>query len=225
VVDTFPALWLTVLFLLPGALFTWAREQQTGRWGIGLSDRVLRFLAASTVVHGLLLPLSYWLYARFVVTGELGKGAALPWWSWPLLLLYVVPPVLLGRALGVGIGLGDRWALWVAGHHPAPRAWDHLFGRAHLGGWVVLRLKDGTWLAGLYSRSIGSVERSYASRYPETQELYLAETAAVDDRGRLLSGSDGQPVLLGRGVLLRWEEASYLEFSPIRTTPPRRERR
>jgi Family of unknown function (DUF6338) len=217
VVETFPALWLTALALLPGALFTWSREQQTGRWGVTLADRLLRFVGTSALLHVLLLPLSYWLYARFVVPGALHRGDHLPWWLWPTVLLYVAFPLLLGRALGIGIGRGVRWATWIVGGNPAPRAWDHLFNRAGPAGWVVLKLKDGSWLAGTYATTSTRTDvRSYASRFPEQQDLYLAATADVDENGRVRDGPDGVPRLSERGVLVRWDEVSYLCFDPIR---------
>jgi hypothetical protein len=217
VIETFPALGLTVLALLPGALLTWAREQQTGRWGVALADRLFRFVGTSAVLHLLLLPLSYWLYARFVVPGAIHRGDPLPWWLWPTACLYVTMPLLLGRVVGVGIRRDARWAVWIAGASPAPRAWDHLFNKAGLMGWVVLRMKDGTWLAGSYGRaSTLHGVTSHASRYPEEQDLYLSATVDVDQDGRLHHGPDGRLRIRRRGLLVRWDEVAYLRFSPDR---------
>jgi hypothetical protein len=216
VVETFPALWLSALALLPGALFTWAREQQTGRWGVALSDRLLRFVGTSALLHVLLLPLSYWLYGRFLAPEAADRGH-LRWWLWPLTLAYVAVPLVLGRVLGIGIRRDTRWAAWIAGGSPAPRAWDHLFGRAAAGDWVVVRLKDGTWLAGTYGAAARGRPSSHASRYPELQELFLADTAEVDGEGEIVKTEDGGTRMLGRGVLVRWDEMSYLQFVPKRT--------
>jgi hypothetical protein len=43
VVDTFQAIAVTTVALLPGALYVWGFEGQVGFWGIRLVDRVLRF--------------------------------------------------------------------------------------------------------------------------------------------------------------------------------------
>ena len=45
--NTFQALAVLLVALLPGALYVWSFERQAGRWGIGLSDRVLRFVGGS----------------------------------------------------------------------------------------------------------------------------------------------------------------------------------
>src|SRR4029079_5530354 len=57
--DTLEAVAALVLALLPGALYVWAYERPVGAWGIGLSDRVLRFVGVSAILHALLAPLTY----------------------------------------------------------------------------------------------------------------------------------------------------------------------
>ena len=47
---TFQAAAVVVLAMLPGALYVWAFERQAGRYGIGLSDRILRFAGGSAVL-------------------------------------------------------------------------------------------------------------------------------------------------------------------------------
>ena len=49
--DTFQAIAVLAVALLPGALHVWAFERQAGRWGIGLSDRLLRFVGGSVLFH------------------------------------------------------------------------------------------------------------------------------------------------------------------------------
>jgi hypothetical protein len=48
----------------------WAREQRTGRWGVGLADRFLRFVGASAVLHVLLAPLTYYIYGQLIRSGR-----------------------------------------------------------------------------------------------------------------------------------------------------------
>lgn len=47
--STAEAVVIFALAILPGALYIWAFEREAGRWGIGLSDRIFRFVAASAV--------------------------------------------------------------------------------------------------------------------------------------------------------------------------------
>lgn len=213
-VDTFQALAVAALALLPGGLYMWAREQRTGRWGVGLADRFLRFVGASAVMHASLAPLTYYLYGELVRTGRLARGEPLSWWYWMLVLGYVGVPILAGRLVGTGVRRGWRWVRSVGDMNPAPRGWDYLFARDKLAGWILLRLKDGGWLGGFWAEDDDTGLRSYASGYPDAQELFIVEQFRVVD-GRIVVDDDGHPVMLGRGVLVRWDEVAYLEFIEV----------
>jgi hypothetical protein len=208
--DTFQALAVLVLALLPGALYVWSFERIVGPWGIGLSDRVLRFVGVSAMLHALIAPATLWLYVTYVRTGRLLDGhPPLPLWLVPL--CYVGVPAALGSMVGFGVARQWRWALIVTGQSAAPRAWDYFFGMRP-DGWVLLRLKTGTWLGGAYG-VLDEGWRSYASGYPEAQDLFLVEAVEVDpDSGEILFDDEGEPVLRGSSLLIRWEEVEYLEY-------------
>jgi hypothetical protein len=194
--------------LLPGALYVWGLERQVGRWGIGLSDRVLRFVGGSAVLHALFAPLTYWMIAN--EWDRVRKRDPLPWWLWLVALGYVAVPTVAGTVVGVAARHRHKWVSWVLGPDPAPRAWDYLFER-DLDGWIRVRLRSGTWLGGAFANA--NNRRSYASGYPETQEIYLAAAVPTDpDTGEFLVGDDGEIELLPGGLLLKWADVEYLEF-------------
>ncbi len=217
-VETFQALGVLVLAFLPGALYVWAFEREAGGWGLGLTDRLLRFVGASAVFHALAAPLTYIAYRHFVVTGHLAHGEALPLWLWIVPVLYVAIPTTAGWLTGSATSAGKPWTRYVAGRSPAPRAWDHLFARPDLNGWIRLRLKNDEWILGAWATSTTSQLRSYAAGYPNAQDLYLVETAECEARtGRFVLDRDGRPLLRGVGVLVRWEDVLYLEFIDSRS--------
>jgi hypothetical protein len=78
VVSTFQAIAVTVVALLPGALYVWGFEGQLGLWGIRLVDRLLRFFGYSAGFHALLSPGTYWFYATYAETGRLAAGGGCP---------------------------------------------------------------------------------------------------------------------------------------------------
>lgn len=205
--ETLPALGIGVLALLPGALYVWAFERQVGRWGIGLSDRVLRFFGGSAAFHALCFPLTVWLVTQR--WPETRSSDGIDWVLWIAALGYVGLPAALGSLVGRGRRREWRWTRLFTGPNDPPRAWDHLFG-GDLDGWVRLRLKSGTWLAGAHANANG--RRSYAAGYPEPQDLFLAASVAVDPiTGEFLT--DGEDVVTGPGgLLVRWDEVEYLEF-------------
>jgi hypothetical protein len=86
--DTFQALVVIGLGLLPGALYVWSFERLAGAWGIKLVDRILRFVGVSAVLHVILLPVTYRLWIDYVQSGRVGHGDV-PLFVWPVLILYV----------------------------------------------------------------------------------------------------------------------------------------
>lgn len=206
--DTFHAVAVLVVALLPGALYVWAFERQAGRWGIGLSDRLLRFVGGSALFHAVAAPFTYWLWAD--QWDDVTAGEPAHWWWWPVVLAYILIPVACGSVVGRGVRNQRLWTTFFTGPDPAPRAWDHLFGR-RADGWVRLRLKSGAWLGGAYADANG--RRSYAAGYPEVQDLYLAAAVELDpETGAFVLDEHGSVPLLVGGVLVRWDEVEHLEF-------------
>lgn len=206
---TFQALGVLVAALLPGALYLWAFERLAGRWGATLSDRLLRFIGGSAILHALFAPATYWFWSTQWPT--IANRGQVSWNLWGLVLAYVAIPMLIGTLVGYGTRKRWRWATLITGPDPAPRAWDYLF-QGERDGWVRLRLKSGTWIAGGYATATDGL-KSYSAGYPEDQDLFLATTAAVDtDTGAFILGEDGNAQLQPGGVLIRWEEVEYLEF-------------
>lgn len=206
--DTFQAIGVIVIALLPGALYVWAFERQAGRWGVGLSDRILRFVGGSAVFHSAVAPLTYWLWADQWI--RIRDAESLSWWLWPLVMAYVALPVLGGTFVGRGVRREARWTAFFTGPDPAPRAWDHLFGQK-ADGWVRLRMKSGGWIGGAYADANG--RRSYSAGYPEPQDIYLAAAVDLDpETGEFNFDTAGNIPLLDGGILVRWEEVEHLEF-------------
>ena len=217
VINTFQALAVAVLALLPGAAYTWAFERQISTSRAGIADRLLRLLGASAAFLVLALPGLYQLYRVLVVSGRLRAGAPLPWWAWLLPPVYLLLPTVAGHLVGRAARRRRRWVRLLTGPAPAPRAWDHLFSTPKLTGWVRLKLTDGTWVFGAWSSedSAGgdtTPQRSYAAGYPEEQDLYVVDTAVIDEDGQVQVDDDGKPVLRGMGLLVRWDQVLYAEY-------------
>jgi Family of unknown function (DUF6338) len=226
VISTFQALLVTAIAILPGAVYTIARESRGASWAWRKTDAatlIFRFLTASAFFHLLLAPISYAAYQNVTTNHILSAGHAFPWSWWGWLAAYIAVPYAFGVCMEESRGwkrsprrvLGWpknalKWVLAsISGADPEPRAWDRLFSK-HRTGYITLKLKDnGEWKAGLWYAP------SYASAYGEDQDLYIAEQIAVDDAGSVQSDDDGKPIYLGFGLLISWSEVDYVEFADI----------
>lgn len=200
---------LLLVALLPGALATWSFERWAGRFGIELQDRALRFVGGSAILLSISAGPLYWLYANY--WDRFVDRQALPWWIWFAPVLYTMLPVAGGGLLGMGWKNNWSWARHVSGRDRTPQAWDHLF-QDRPTGWIRCKLKSGTWVGGAFGEVDG--RRPYASGYPESQDLFLPAILHLDHHsGKILTKGDGKPELLGSGILIRWDEIEYLEFT------------
>ncbi len=213
--STLQTLVFTALAILPGALYTWTFEQRVGLWGATAVDRAQRLFGASAFFLVFELPLLYYLiYRKVIVTGDIRTGRDVPWWIWLAPAIYVLLPVLIGYLVGQAARARKPWTRVLTGPAPAPRAWDHLFAKADLFGFVRLRLKDGSWILGSWGRAEKLGLDSYASGYPEIQDLFISDVVESDDDGKFILDKNGKADHTGRSLLLRWDEIAYAEFIP-----------
>jgi hypothetical protein len=215
VISTFEALGIVLLAVLPGAAYTFAFERIVGGYGVSLSDRLVRFLAASAVFHAVLSGPEMVFYRDLVASGRLGRGEVSPLLVEAVALVYVALPTAVGSL--VGYGRRRNWRLLrTIGDTPEPRAWDYLWRRG-VPGVVRMKLKSGTWLAGVFGTTPDG-RRSYAAGYPQEGDLYLSLQLRVDPvTGAFARDDEDRPVPVGggSGLLVRWAEIEYLEFQEM----------
>ena len=212
--ETFQAIAVTVLAVLPGALYTWSFEREVGNWGVGLSDRILRFVGFSSIFHAVLALPEWLLWTRYVhhvqggrVSSPIAEGRA-PGWLAIVPLAYVGIPIAVGALAAHAARFRRRWVRLLVGPRPQPLAWDRLFwdGPSFL---VRLRMKNETWLGGLFG------EHSYASGYPEPHDLLLETTYRMEPDGWFWSNEQGELDDVGSSVLVSWEDVDFLEAFPF----------
>ena len=208
--------WLFVLWfsLLPGALFIWSYGMIAGRWTTRKEGGryLLMSIGYSAIFHFLFAPVTYSLWS--IYWDKISQGERVSLWLWVALMPYVILPVgvgvLAGKATLIESRGYNRWYSWtrfLAGSTRNPQAWDFLFGRDALTGWVRLRTKEGIFIGGYYGPG------SSVAGYPEQQDIYLRNLAEVhSDTGEFILDHDQKPTLLSSGLLIRWDEVSYLEF-------------
>jgi len=205
---TVQAIFVAVLAILPGAMYTWAFERLAGRWGIGLADRLYRFIGISAVFQAVLAPITYAVWDAYFRSGA-ERANELSIWLWPLSIAYVLVPAALGTWIGDAFNKKKRWAQLVVGPTSAPTAWDALFSGDPAGIYLLMKLKSGTWVGGRYD------DGSYVGGYPEPADIYLiTELRVRQETGDFVRDETGEPRPVGSyGLLVRWADVEYLEVS------------
>jgi len=208
--STLQAAAVALLAILPGAAYTFAFERFAGAYGVTLSDRIVRFLAASAVFHALASAPEYLLYRNLIRSGELKNGKTSLWLVELLAVSYVAIPIVCGVLVGYGRQSGWRWARMISGRALAPRAWDHLFATPRT-GYIRAKLKSGRWVGGFYGGTTEGLT-SYAAGYPEPQDILIARSVEIDGQTGAYIIERGRPKETGTALLLKWEELELLEF-------------
>jgi hypothetical protein len=109
--DTVTAFGVSLLAVLPGGLYIWSFERVVGRWGIGLSDRLLRLVATSAVFLSVLAYPAYLLWSEYlhqksvmdgkpIFVNRIAEGESLPWWLYVLPVADVALPFVPGTSRG-----------------------------------------------------------------------------------------------------------------------------
>ena len=132
---------------------------------------------------------------------------------WAVPLAYVLLPFLVGSTVGTATTRKRAWAIALTGRRRAPRAWDSFFSAGPT-GWVRMKLKSGTWVGGFFIDKPGSGTSYAAQQHAGEQDIYLAIQAVVDPvTGGFATNESGSAIARGSGMLIRWDEVEYLEFS------------
>jgi hypothetical protein len=188
-----------IAFLIPGFVFTRLLGLSIPSRTREATSIVLDSLAMSCVNYAFLSPL-----VLLLTRGEYTRGhpiwAALGWFA----VLFLSPGVL---AVLAGIFVDSPKAKWLRRAlrltHPVPKAWDYFFRQGKI-CWIMATLKDGRLVAGLYG------SKSFASSYPDEEDLYLERLCSLSSDGRITGF-----VTRSEGAILKMDEVSLLEFYSV----------
>jgi hypothetical protein len=84
--------------------------------------------------------------------------------------------------------------------HPVPTSWDYIFSRGEP-YWIIFHFKTGEKVGGYYG------SKSFASSYPEMQEIYVEEIWRLDEYGILK-----EEVASTAGGYIKIEDCKFIEF-------------
>jgi hypothetical protein len=220
--ETFQALAVITLGLIPGAIFFYGVEFHTGAWGVKAGDRLLRFVVASALFALIAIPFAYDFWRDYFLHGQLLKGPDFPSDLYRALLVYLLAPGVLGFGYG-WLRAHGRLTRLLGRQFAVPRAFDYAFGagrRRQVGGWVRILLREPQmWIGGTFETvtrqtQSGPLEcRSTVAGYPEDPDIYLARGVEVDpDTGAFILDPPNRVRYLDSGMLVSAANIAYLEF-------------
>lgn len=88
--------------------------------------------------------------------------------------------------------------------HPSPTSWDYFFEQGKV-FWVRFHMKSGEKLGGFYG------EGSFATSYPQPQQVYLTELYQLDNDGRIAKQVGGT-----LGAIINKEDCELIEFLELK---------
>ncbi len=146
------------------------------------------------------LALFFWLIG-LLYTAEIRSSAFL-FYLLMVVAVFIVPAILgwLGSYLMQAPWLRRFVKLVI---HPVPMSWDYVFSKGK-SYWIIFHLKNGKKIGGYYSTD------SFASGYPDTQEIYVQELWQLDDLGRFR-----QKVGRTAGGYFKTEDCDFIELLSV----------
>ena len=182
---------LIILFFVPGFISIKVYDLLVPNEKRDFSKSFLEAISYSCINFALLFPVS-------ILIHQDGFYNNYQFWYFFLIFLVIcifpiIWPVLLKRLL---------YSKFLQGKivHPLPKAWDYIFDQEK-SFWVLIHLKNGNLIGGVYKKG------SFASSFPNEQDLYLVEVWKVSKKGEFLS-----KVEQTGGLLIKDEEIEYMEF-------------
>lgn len=150
--------------------------------------------------------LNYVLLAPVIIT-RVASWIELSYAWWDFLIIFgivVLIPVLavgLRIRLSGSMKLAKMFGLEGSSSTPEPTAWDYFFRKQSHPCWVVIRLRNGETVLGLYGSN------SMAGRYPNDQSLYLEAIHHPREDGGIGERAQGT-----NGALIQGKDIHLVEF-------------
>ncbi|NSX54304.1 DUF6338 family protein [Parasulfitobacter algicola] len=180
---------LPISLCAPGFLIMLLRSQFiTGRIP-NIASASMEYVIITSLYYSLTVP-------TFIYVGEYNPLT--------LFLLVFLGPIIVGLVFGVIYQKGFMKYVYNFTHihpihHPAPTAWDYLFGSTRKGCWIIVTLKSSEPIFGYFGTE------SFASSDLEKRDIYIEKV--LDDKWNVIGTDDYQ-----RGIWIHEDEILSVEI-------------
>lgn len=213
-----PQTWAQIAVVLaavvPGFVYQVSRRRVAGPNPdeVDLGTRILRAVMGSAMFAGAYtVTVGPWVVAYLQTQSPDDALGSVRTLGIAFLALVIVVPWLAARLWFYAST--SQWWLWFSAWvhdtlglrrqwDPTPSAWDFAFNKRRA-GWVRVLTSQGTWVGGRFDTA------SFASSYPEPQELYLEVGYRMNEDGTFTS-----QVSAPGGVYVRCADAVVVDFNP-----------
>ena len=189
---------IIILFIIPGFVFSRIFGFALPSRVRGTTQLILDSIAASCINYASLSPLVWWL---LYPDAPNPLWAVLSGWFFILFLFPVISALIFIRI--VDSPKARKIREFFHFKHPDPKAWDFFFRQGRT-CWVIATLKDERVIAGLFSTD------SFASAYPNEEDLYLEELCKLSSEGKITGLVENS-----QGAIIRMEDVELLEFYSV----------
>lgn len=197
-ITSFDMLFYTVGFLVPGFVWCSMVAMLVPQKGEQSQISFLRFLTFSCVNYALWSWLIFLLIKSEFFTDHAVRSAV----AWGLITL--ISPVVLGLLTGHfsqrEMVLRFLRRLGLNPMHPIPTAWEYKFSSTTSPVWVLVTLKGGGRIAGIFGSG------SFASSEATERDIYIQQLFTIHDDG------PWQAVPRSDGILIKHDQIQTIEF-------------
>lgn len=182
---------LFIVFVIPGFVSLKAYELFFPAQRMESTKQIVEAVTYSCINYALL----FWPIMLVEQSG-IKKSCAFLYFLFCIIVLFVAP------MLWVWLWKKIRMSNFFQNNapHPTQKPWDFVFSQRKP-YWVKVTLKNGSVIAGRYA------ENSFASSYPDEEQIYLEETWLVNKKGGFERKKN-----LTAGVIILSSEISHIEL-------------
>ena len=198
-IESFFTFFFVLTFIIPGFIFDTITRKITPQNKYDSHSSFLRFFTASSINYGLWFWLIFWMYQENFFVNHPFRASFI----WTILIF--LSPIIIGVIWGLSCkhrviesffaNFGINFV------NPIPTSWDYKFSQISSPIWILVRLKDGNFVAGYFGCN------SFASSETNERDIYIEKIFQIDAQGSWISTKNNND-----GIFISSDQIKSIEF-------------
>lgn len=198
IIQSLDIVFLTCIFLIPGYLISEIIALFCPPKNLSETKLFLKNLLYS------IINCAVWSWAYQILLDSKIQYATILFWA-IILSITLLGAAILGFFIGIinNKDLIRKFIVKITKRtvlHPIPTSWDYKFSKIKYGKWVIVRLNDGTLVAGLYA------SHSFSSSEINERDIYIEEVYLISEHNQWIKKERTD------GILIKASEIKTIEF-------------